>query len=182
MKGGDSLASTYTTPILVSIRAPREGGRFGRGRAFAIMRIVSIRAPREGGRFTEADNEGFVGSVSIRAPREGGRCSTTIRSTAPEKFQSAPPVKGGDAMVLLCTPAPRVSIRAPREGGRSSQWLSRCSLLEFQSAPPVKGGDPLSSSPCLHCRMFQSAPPVKGGDRISPIVHDPHKCFNPRPP
>jgi len=56
--------------LIVSIRAPREGGD-ARGLTFRVDRVVSIRAPREGGDSVKKDLVAWY-PVSIRAPREGG--------------------------------------------------------------------------------------------------------------
>ena len=78
--------------MIVSIRAPREGGDL-KTNALHPKTNVSIRAPREGGDFFDAlDVKDAL--VSIRAPREGGDPSGAATNRALAGFQSAPPVKG----------------------------------------------------------------------------------------
>ena len=80
----------------VSIRAPREGGRWAVTLLVACQKQFQSAPPVKGG---DGVAKGFkvVLGVSIRAPREGGRfaaISSALRFA--RVFQSAPPVKGGD--------------------------------------------------------------------------------------
>jgi len=73
-----------------------------------------------------------------------------------EWFQSTPPRRG-----RLLIPS-----------NTSPQWM-------FQSTPPRRGrlGPPKKS---VECWLFQSTPPRRGR-RFSPLLCQPHCCFNPRP-
>ena len=83
---------------------------------FSTVILISIHAAREGG---DKANQHRINKIeiSIHAAREGGDSPFLWRSFTATTFQSTPPVKAATAVELERMHGAQISIHAAREGG-----------------------------------------------------------------
>ena len=96
VRGATHFPSTSDRHPAISIHAPRAGGdRRGRLR-LQQPPVISIHAPRAGG--DECPRYGGIsgGNFNPRPPCGGRRTRRAVLGSTPAKFQSTPPVRGGD--------------------------------------------------------------------------------------
>ena len=89
MKGAIKGSRLHYVEIVVSIRAPREGG--DTSTPFGLPLPAFQSAPPVKGAMIEPDETRYIKTVSIRAPREGGDLSEPAIKIAPFSFNPRPP-------------------------------------------------------------------------------------------
>ena len=184
-RGGATIAAdTYEIECVVSIHAPHEGERLGRGLPFDVGDDVSIHAPHEGER----------------------RCSRRSAPGSRLRFQSTLPTRGSDATASLISGASRfgfnprsprggataktldalitevVSIHAPHEGERLALASTAVRRSRFQSTLPTRGSDDYLVGFGFGDAEFQSTLPTRGSDAAGASSTSSRPRFNPRSP
>ena len=131
---------------LISIHAPREGGRRHAASLHRTGKLISIHAPREGGDDDEALQGKITGYISIHAPREGGDAVCARQALHPTAYFNPRPPRGGRRRSCTCQPRHvGISIHAPREGGDLILPRGEAGIVISIHAPR-EGGDSQCSS------------------------------------
>ena len=178
-RGATPSSPHYSTPITISIHAPREGGDSGCHLQQLAAHHFNPRPPR-GGRPSRPTFTGRLCTISIHAPREGGDSHCRRRHPWSGPISIHAPREGGDTCRLSWWAFWTISIHAPREGGDKA-FCARLIISGFQSTPPARGatqGQQAQERPCpisIHA-------PREGGDKAGGLCRSPHSHFNPRPP
>ena len=124
-EGGDAaLRHSNTPPYYISIHAPAKGATPSGNVLCLRLVVISIHAPREGGRQVQSD-AGTEDKVFQSTPPARGATRSRIWILSARAFQSTPPARGATLGVLSVLPVLPISIHAPREGGRHRlvRWI-----------------------------------------------------------
>ena len=134
------MAVQVARDILISIHAPREGGRLPRhvyGRI--LLRFQSTPPARGGDSMAPKRAIAYVIFQSTPPARGGDNCGTPPLF-AFIRFQSTPPARGGDTNCGLSKHIWRISIHAPREGGRHLRTIFDAATHNISIHAPREGG------------------------------------------
>ena len=112
-----------------------------------LNEVISIHAPREGGRPLPFVGQFAALLISIHAPREGGDLMFSDSRVSGFYFNPRPPRGGRRRLRLGVGGQPIISIHAPREGGDFQGFFWWRLLDSFQSTPPARGATVL---PTIH--------------------------------
>ena len=159
---GGRLLSVHLVDVLlvISIHAPREGGRPNRllssfpcrhfnprpprgGRqglveAYAGIKIFQSTPPARGATHTYTSRPQTANHFNPHPPR-GGRLSRCTAAPTGGYFNPRPPRGGRQYYLCQACHTRSISIHAPREGGDGDQGRRRCAVLNFNPRPP-RGG------------------------------------------
>ena len=117
-RGGDVYPIVIPSIYLISIHAPREGGR--RIRGFHSRDIGSFQStpPARGGDLVVEHGSGLTSGFQSTPPARGGDEKRHKKQSDKDNFNPRPPRGGATATTEIRPTKCSISIHAPREGGR----------------------------------------------------------------
>ncbi len=170
-RGGDGLGYVAACNLLCFNPRPPRGGATAQTTTELAQAVVSIHAPRAGGRHAIPRQKQFFDLFQSTPPARGGDPEMSPSLSILTCFNPRPPRGGATCGLDYIRHPLHVSIHAPRAGGRLQSHHPMNRTCQFQSTPPARGGDKKTLSSATTDNSFNPRPP-RGGATESRRPHE----------